>query len=1103
MTPLPRGVVTLLLADVEGSTQMWQRDSSEARRAMEELDELTDELVAKFDGARPLEQGEGDSFVAGFALPTDAVACALELQRRLTDGPLRVRMAVHTGEIEVRDGERYDGPVIIRTARIRDLAHGGQVLVSSATRDLVQDSLPDGADVIDLGPHALKNLDRPERVYQLVHQSLPNAFPPLRASETAMGNVPIQLTSFVGRTAEIDEVLDVLAGNRLVTLTGAGGCGKTRLAIEVASRVADRYRDGVWFVDLGPIADPDVVAAELCSVVGVRSQHRTDTDAVCAHLAAERALVLLDNCEHLIEASAHLVDALLRRCPDVTVLTTSREPLGVSGEVSWRVPSLAAPARGEVITADVAPTFDAVRLFVQCAIQVRPNFVIKPDNAAAIGEICARLEGIPLAIELAAARTRTLSVAQIASGLNDRFRLLGRGARTVLPRQQTLEASVGWSYDLLSEQQRMTLRRLAVFAGGFSLEAVEHVAAGDGIEGAEVLELISQLVDRSLVVADESGDEIRYWLLETIRQFSRERLVEAGEAPDVARRHLAWFRRFVRGTVGLLVSGAIDGGAASDRIDGEYDNIRTGVEWALADGTLREGLRLAAPLAFVWGVRTPAPRTREGCRWLRALLDEPSDAGARERAEGLIALASSSGFIFDWETTLRCATDGVAIAKEHGYEDLLRFGNLYIGQSLSVLGSDEATPYLEEAIATARSTGDAGSLALLLSSFAMERYYRSDLAGCIDAANEVMAAGAGQGTSARSWAAMAISLQGDLDGGLAELEELAAGYELEGNIYWASVALDFLGYMRYLRGDRPEGLRLIERSIGFASDGGFDHLIFAERMRAVFIRFMDGRFDDAVRELAGMPEKPGHLPGSMGEFMAAQLEILRALVHLGRGEVSEARGIADRVSAPASFVNSGLWSLTFLRAVVGRAAGEISYAEGNACDQLDLIVRSGAMLWAPDALDLAAALRGDIGADTDAVRLFAAAEAGRELIGIVRPNGFPIDVVTEIDGLRERIGSEAFDEAWSEGSVVPLADAIAFALRGRGPRQRPQAGWDALTPTELKVVALVTEGLSNPQIAERLFISKRTVSTHLSHVFAKVGVASRAELAAEATKRAV
>ncbi|GAB7145657.1 hypothetical protein LRC484719_42590 [Mycobacterium riyadhense] len=453
---LPQGTVTLLLADVEGSTRLWETQPEEMNAAVKRLDEVLTEVIVTHDGVRPVEQGEGDSFVIAFSRASDAAAAALDLQRAPL-APLRLRIGIHTGEVRLRDEGNYAGPTINRTARLRDLAHGGQTVLSGAAESLVVDRLPDGAWLVDLGTHPLRDLPRPERVVQLCHPDLRVEFPPLRTSSEALAHgLPVHLTRFVGRGAQISEVHQLLTENRLVTLTGPGGVGKTRLSAQLAAQLAGEF-GGAWFVDLAPITDPDLVPITVARVLGLHDQPgRSTTDTVVRHLGARRALLVLDNCEHLIEASAALVVVLTEACPRVRLLATSREPIRVPGEVSYRVPSLS--LRDE-----------AVEMFSFRARRVRPDFRLTEDNIAAVTEICERLDGMPLAIELAAARVRALTLAEIVDGLRDRFQLLTGGtARTLSQRQQTLWGSVDWSYTLLTEPERILFRRLAVFVGCFS-----------------------------------------------------------------------------------------------------------------------------------------------------------------------------------------------------------------------------------------------------------------------------------------------------------------------------------------------------------------------------------------------------------------------------------------------------------------------------------------------------------------------------------------------------------------------------------------------------------------------------------------------------------
>ncbi|HZN82543.1 MAG TPA: adenylate/guanylate cyclase domain-containing protein, partial [Mycobacterium sp.] len=401
MSELPTGTVTLLLADVEGSTRLWESQPDEMTAAIARLDHVLTDLTAAHEGVRPVEQGEGDSFVLAFARASDAVACAVALQRAPL-APIRLRIGLHTGEVRLRDEGNYIGPAINRTARLRDLAHGGQTVLSGTVEDLVVDSLPADAWLTDLGTHALRDLPRPERVVQLCHPDLRNEFPPLRTPKTVgTHNLPAQLTSFVGRQAQMVDVRTLLADNRLVTLTGAGGAGKTRLAIEISARVAPQFPSGVWYVDLAPTTYAEVVPVVVARALGLPDQPDTSTPDTLVRFVADReTLLVLDNCEHLIDATASLATNLLGACPALRVLTTSREPIGVAGEVTFLVPSLS--------LAD-----EAVELFADRARRVRPDFGVTDDNAATVTEICRRLDGMPLAIELAAARVRALSLDEI------------------------------------------------------------------------------------------------------------------------------------------------------------------------------------------------------------------------------------------------------------------------------------------------------------------------------------------------------------------------------------------------------------------------------------------------------------------------------------------------------------------------------------------------------------------------------------------------------------------------------------------------------------------------------------------------------------------
>ena len=484
---VPAGTVTFMLTDIDGSTRLWSRSPDAMAGAVAHSYAVLDRAIAEHDGVRPIEQGEGDSVVCAFSRASDALAAALQAQLKLRsavwpDGlDLRVRIALHTADAQLRDEGNYFGLALSRCARLRSIAHGGQTVLSRTTRDLVVDRLPAGVELVDCGVHRLRDLGRPENVFVLVHPDLDGDLGPLRSLDAFANNLPDHLTTFVGRTAELRQLREALAETRLLTLTGAGGAGKTRLALQLAADLLERFADGVWWADLATVTDPQLVGESLAGVLGVRPlPGMTMLEACGNYLASARALVVLDNCEHLLGGCAEVAEGLLHACPELVVVATSRTPLGMAGETGWRVPPLSVPPpeRGRD-SLEAVGQFDAVRLFMERARKARPNFVVTNDNAPAVAQICQELDGLPLAIELAAARVRMMSVEQIAVGLGDRFHLLTGGTRTVLPRHQTLRASVDWSHELLSDDERLLLRRLSVFAGGFTLDLSEAVCADD------------------------------------------------------------------------------------------------------------------------------------------------------------------------------------------------------------------------------------------------------------------------------------------------------------------------------------------------------------------------------------------------------------------------------------------------------------------------------------------------------------------------------------------------------------------------------------------------------------------------------------------------
>jgi predicted ATPase/class 3 adenylate cyclase/DNA-binding CsgD family transcriptional regulator len=1081
VSELPTGTVTLLLADVEGSTRLWQIQPEEMTAAIARLDRTVCDIIAVHDGVRPVEQGEGDSFVVAFARASDAVACALELQRAPL-APIRLRIGVHTGEVQLRDEGNYIGPTVNRTARLRDLAHGGQTVLSGTTHDLVVDQLPADAWLTDLGTHDLRDLPRPERVVQLCHPDLRNDFPPLRTRETVVAqHLPVQLTSFVGREAEMNDVRQILADNRLVTLTGAGGVGKTRLAVQVAAQIAGGFADGVWYVDLAPIADPDNVPVAVIRALGLPDQPgRSTMDALVRFVGDRQMLLVLDNCEHLLDASAALVVALLSGCPAVRLMATSREPIGVAGEVSWRVPSLS--------LAD-----EAIELLTDRARQVRPDFCLTDDIAATAAEICRRLDGVPLAIELAAARVRVMSLTEIRDSLHDRFRLLTGGARTAVRRQQTLRASVDWSHALLTEPERILFARLAVFIGGFDLGAAEAVAGGGEVERYQVLDLLTLLVDKSLVVAESISGPTRFRLLETVRQYALEKLGESDQADAVRTRH----RDHYTAMAALLDTPAHNGHEQRlQQTDTEIDNLRAAFTWSRENSDTEGASQLASSLWQLWVARG---RIREGLAWFDAVLaDQNADPAQVAPAVRARALADKGVLeVYAGVTgSMEHACEAVAIAREVDNPALLAWALAACG-GVAVYDPEVARPYIAEAIGLARSIDDSWRLGQILHTQAFGAIMAGDPIAVRAAAEEGrdLADAIGDRFVSRAcrWdLGTAQGMVGDSVGAVRQLRAVIAEGDAAHDGIWTSTAQFMQAVMLAYHGNTSAARESANSAIVSAEElGGFyPGLAYVGLIVATVAAGDVAAADDA---LAVGWEHVNFQPK-----MAAIWTAYRAHAALARGDLTEARRWADDAVAATTG-----WHLSFAlttRALVAIFQGEPEQAERDAHAALAIMVSSRAYAAAPAALECLAVLAVDAGSHREAARFFGAAEAVRQRTGEARFKFYDAAYETSVALLRDAMGEKDFESAWAEGTGLSTDEAIAYAQRRRGERKRPTSGWASLTPTERDVVRLVSEGLANNDIATRLFVSPRTVQTHLTHVYTKLGLTSRVQLAQEAAR---
>ncbi|MBL0347258.1 adenylate/guanylate cyclase domain-containing protein [Candidatus Villigracilis affinis] len=650
MNELPSGTVTFLFTDIEGSTKHWEQHPEAMKSALAKHDSILREAIESNHGH--VIKTTGDGVHAMFGTAIDGVNAAIDAQRELArmkdEGgrmnedldslfiihpsslSLKVRMGLHTGEAELRDGDYYGG-TLNRAARIMSAGHGGQILISETTAQVAREHFASDVSLLDLGEHHLKGLTRAERIFQLVVPDLQKEFPALMSIATATNNLPAQLTSFIGREKEIREAKEKLLSAKLLTLIGPGGTGKTRLSIQLGMEVLPNFTDGVWFIELAPLADPALILQTIASVLNVRAQMGVSLkDIVIDYLRAKNLLLIFDNCEHLVEASAQLADEFLHHAPNLKIIASSREALGIGGETVYRVPSLSLPNQAQASRETLAG-FESIQLFVDRARAANPKFDLTEKNASAVAQICRRLDGIPLALELAAARVTVFSAEQIATRLDDRFKLLTGGSRTALPRQQTLRALIDWSYDMLSEDERALLRRLSVFAGGWVFEAAESICPD-----LDVLDLLTQLVNKSLVTMDDEGDEPRYRLLETVRQYARDKLMEAGEAEQMRNRHLDYFVQLTESAEQALIGYA----ALSwiNRLEAESDNLRAAFEWGMETNVVTV-LTMTHALQYFWyrrGYET------EGRRWAGQALEKiqnlpavegdlSTSAGARQR----------------------------------------------------------------------------------------------------------------------------------------------------------------------------------------------------------------------------------------------------------------------------------------------------------------------------------------------------------------------------------------------------------------------------------------------------------------------------------------
>ncbi len=905
MAQPPSGTVTLLFTDIEGSTRLVQHLGDRYPAALAEHQQL---LRAAFGerGGREIDS-QGDSFFVAFGRAEDAVAAAVEGQRALEahlwpdGGAVRVRMGLHSGEpIPVAD--RYVGLDVHRAARICAAGHGGQVLLSHATRALVEHDLPTGVSLHDLGVHRLKDLPHPERMFQLLIPGLSAEFPPLRSLDARPNNLPLPRGLLVGREAEVAAVAQLLLRGDvgLVTLTGPGGTGKTRLALQVGTELLDHFRDGVYFVALAPVSDPNVVASAIVEVLGMReTPGRPLSESLKDYLRDRMALLVLDNFEQVLDAGP-LVAELLSAAPKLQVLVTSRAVLHLYGEHAFPVPPLALPPRGPRPSAELVAESEAVRLFVDRARAAKPDFAVTADNAAAVAEICHRLDGLPLAIELAAARIRLLPPAALLERLERRLPLLTGGPRDLPARQQTLRNAVAWSYDLLGEDERSLFRCLGAFVGGCALKSVEAVCqAADALE-SDLLDGVASLVDKSLLRQDERGDEIRFRMLETIREYAAEQLEASGEAAATRRRVAEHYLELAeQAAPELRRPGQVDWLA---RLEREHDNLRAAMEWFRQSGEAEQGLRLASAL---WWFLTLRGYFAEARGWLEEML---SLGGASARSRARAWALSGAGLAGWWDHDL-------AISRAH----------------------------LEESIEIWRELADEPGLAFALGCLSLTSLAEGDLPGARSLLEESLAVAErtedAWGVALSKGVLGRIALRvGDYAEAESRLEESLAARRRIGDRWVIAQNLNGLGDLARCLGDHARAQGRYEDSLALARELG-DRLTMASLLHNLgYVALAQGdprgasaRFQESIALFRGLGDRPGVaecLAGLAGSAAAQQPEAAARLF-------GAAADLLEAVGAPMSATNRADHerSIAAARALLDQEPFEQAWAEGRTLTQ--------------------------------------------------------------------------------------------------------------------------------------------------------------------------
>jgi predicted ATPase/DNA-binding CsgD family transcriptional regulator len=913
----------------------------------------------------------------------------------------------------------------------------------------------------------------------------------------------MRLTSFVGREAEIVELDGLLDRFRLVVVAGTGGCGKTRLALEVARHKADQFPDGAWFVDLTRISDPSLVTASVhAAIANTFDDGESTLGALASYLADRHALIVLDNCEHLVGECATVVSALLAACPRISVLATSRETLDIEGEVVWRLRSLSVPA-SEDVTVERASTSEAVRLFIDRATAVRSTFALTSENCTAVTDICRRLDGIPLAVELAAAATRAQRTHAIAAALEQQLDSL-RPRRDSLPRQRTLTASLAWSYGRLSTTEQDCFRRLSIFVGGFTVGAAAEVTASGPTDGSIIVETLTALVDKSLIEMDDDVDGSRYRMLETTRQFAARMLALSDrDETETRNRHLEWVMTLIEDTRPRRTFGGSGRVDWFDRISSELPNVRAALEWTRVSGRGESMLRIAGGLVAFWSGQG---YWTEGNHWLHLALAKTPDAPPEVRAPGLLGIAQLNFTHADHEMSLTAAHEALRIIGEESDSPDLVTALRLVGLSQLFTDPAAAVLVLEQTADLARSRNDAVMVADLLIASSLARFLGADFDGMRRRLEDAVGIATSHATHSRELGnalvclGTVLAIQGEIVQARQHIETGLVELLNGGDAFWPVFGLAVLGDIHSLAGHYDEARSTLDAALAQGRDLESPDIIGLPTYFLGWLALAVGDLDGARNRLQEAVTRSREIGSRL--FLSWSLrELAMATSLLGnRGaaveQIDEALAMAHEIDAPQpiAFALQGVASIAY-------RDGDVELAESRWHEALRLQRTAGDTIGIIDGLEALAMVAASRDSLAEAARLFAVAENARERIGYARPGPDGDDVARQRRRVRDLLEPSEHAARRDEGRRLTVDEACDYASRARGERKRPSSGWASLTPTELHVVRLVAQGMTNRAVGEQLFVRPWTVKTHLSSVFAKLGVTTRSALTAEAVRR--